>query len=251
MGRTASRITLPLLLTLAAIPWAGCSSSDSRRLDPVYSSEKYLLDLKFRYQPGLTDPGILKQFRPGDILAFSTGDASFDVGSALSDAFSQVGQVAIVFPLHNKLRVLSADSERGVYVDTMENHVKGRSFFVFAYPAGLLDFDRLNQFAARATFLGRMDYDWSAAFGLHSNLTPNVLQEVGDEYTDATVVSAALHFSGLSLDRAWKGVVTPADIIHSEGRRNLNGPAVTQREIDLRTGRKAKDREAEIWEELR
>ena len=74
---------------------------------------------------------------------------------------------------------------------------------------------------------------------------------MSDEYTDATVVAAALHFSGLSLDRAWKGVVTSADIIHSEARRNLNGPAVTQRGVDPQTGRRARDREAEAWEDLR
>jgi hypothetical protein len=247
MGRAASPITLILLLALGAIPWSGCSSSD-RRLDPVYSSEKYSLELKFRYQPGLTDPGILKRFQPGDILTFSLDESSFAVGSALSDGFSQVGQVGIIFPLHDKLRVLSADSERGTYVDTMENHLKGRGFYVLSYPPGLLDFDRLNQFAARATFLARMDYDWSAAFGIHSNLTPNTLPDVGDEYTDATVVGAALHFSGLSLDRAWKGVVTAADIVHSVARRNLNGPAVPGRSEG--NGRK-KDREVEVWEELR
>ncbi|MGH9362987.1 MAG: hypothetical protein ACRD2T_13820, partial [Thermoanaerobaculia bacterium] len=123
-----------------------------------------------------------------------------------------------------KLAVLSADSDRGVYIGSVEECLRGRGFYVFAFPKLLLDFERIDQFAERAVHLGRLDYDWSAVFGLNSNLTPNTPREIGDEYTCASVVAAALHYGGLTLDRAWRGVVTPGDVIFSTARRNLNGP---------------------------
>ncbi len=241
--RIAGAAILAILLLAA-----GCASQKSRRLDPVYANETCTAELKFRYKPGTTDPGILMKFEPGDIVAFSSGDDSSAFGAALSSAMSQVSHVAIVIPLNKKLRVLSADSDRGVDIDTIEGCVKDRAFFVFAFPSGLLAFDRLTDFAERAVFLGRLDYDWSAIFGMPSNLMPNTLQEVGDEYTCSTVVAAALHFSGLSLDRGWKGIVSPGDIIHSTARRNLNGPAVMGSAQDRQ---KRANREAEAWEALR
>ena len=77
--------------------------------------------------------------------------------------------------------------------------------------------------------MGRLAYKWTAIIGLNPELCPNNLQEVSDSYTCSTVVAAALHFSGLSLDRAWRGIVTPGDIIYSVARRNLNGPAARDR----------------------
>jgi hypothetical protein len=211
------------VLIACSILAAGCGSS-ARRLDPEHAGEEYLAGMKFRFQPGVTDPAILKQIQPGDIIAFSSGEDSGGSSTVLGMALSRVSHVAIVFPFyHGKVRVLSADSEQGVYIDTVENCVRGRNFFDFAFPPGLLVPERLTMFAERAVFLGRLDYDWSAMFGMNCNLTPNTLPEIGDEYTCATAVSAALHFAGLSLDRAWWGVVTPADIVFSVARRNVNG----------------------------
>jgi hypothetical protein len=212
---------------ILCLPTLGCSSA-VRRLDPVFAGETYRPVLKFHYEPGITDPGILKEIEAGDIIAFSSTDPKSGSITVLMAALSQVSHLAIVVPQGKKLTALSADSDRGVYIDSIQNCVQSRNFFVFSFPKGLLDMSRLNQFAARATFLGALDYDWTAVFGWNSNLTPNTLTEVGGEHTCATVVAAALHFSGLSPDRAWWGIVTPGDIIHSLARRNLNGPAVEE-----------------------
>jgi hypothetical protein len=205
----------------------GCSSAP-RRLDPAFADETYRPEMKFHFEFGVTDPGIVTRIEPGDIIAFSTSDPSSHSSVMLGNAFSQVSHIGIVFT--PDLLTITADSERGVYIDSLKNMVRGRSFYVFAFPPELLNRARLVEFANRAQFLGRMDYKWGAVIGFNSNLTPNNLQEVGDGYTCSTVVAAALHFAGLSLDRAWRGIVTPGDIIFSAARRNLNGPAANDRE---------------------
>jgi hypothetical protein len=215
---------LPMAAWLAFLA-AGCASAEARRLDPGHKAEVYTAQMKFRFEPGISPPTVLKRIQPGDIITFSAEDDSGGAFTALSAAVSQKGQVGLVYPfMKGKLRVLSADSEQGVFIDTVENMVKRRGFYVYSFPPGLLDLKRIDQFADRAVDLGRLDYDWSGIIGWNSNLTPNTITQIGDEYTDASVVAAALHFAGLSLDRAWRGVVTPGDIIFSPARRNTNGP---------------------------
>jgi hypothetical protein len=204
---------------------AGCSAK-ARRLDPDHADEEYRARMKLRYERGVTSPALLARIEPGDIIASSADDDSGGSSTAWGIALSQIPHVAIVFPFYQgrKLRLLTADSENGVYVQTLEKGLAGRDFTVYTFPKGLLDLKRLEQFALRAADLGDLEYDWSALWGWNSNIHPNTLAEVDDEYTCATVVAAALHYAGLSLDRAWRGVITPGDIVFSIARRNLNGP---------------------------
>ena len=219
--RSASRVAalFPALLACA------CESPTVRNLDPRHRSEVYRAELKLIYEPGVTDPALLGRIEAGDLLAFSGDDDKGGSATAFLTAASKLSHVALVYPFDKyRLRVISSDSEQGVYIDTLEKCVRGRNFYVFSFPPGLLDQKRIAIFAERAVHLGRLDYDWSGIFGFNSNLTPNSVQEVGDEYTCASCVAAALHYAGLSLDRAWKGVVTPGDVVFSPARRNLNGP---------------------------
>ena len=120
---------LPILVM--CLLFGGCKSASARRLDPVYSAEKYKAELKFKFQPNITDPGLLRKIEPGDIIAFSSGDPSSASSVVLGDALTQVSHIAIVIPLHKKLRALSADSDQGTYIDTLERCIRGRIFYVF------------------------------------------------------------------------------------------------------------------------
>jgi hypothetical protein len=218
-----------LVLGLAAMALLVGGCAGSRRLDPAFTKESYQAVMKYHFELGVTDPGIITRVRPGDIIAFSTNDPSSHSSNMLGISFSPVSHIAIVFS--KELLVLTADSERGVYIDSLVNIIQGRNFWVFEFPPGLLDIPRLVEFANRAQFLGRLSYRWMAIIGLNPDVTPNTLQDVSDGYTCSTVVAAALHFAGLSLDRAYSGIITPGDIIFSEARRNLNGPAARDRRI--------------------
>src|SRR2546422_9404546 len=93
---------------LALSLW-GCASPSIRRLDPAFAAETYRAIMKFRFEPGVTDPAVLNQVVPGDIIAFSADDARSDFSAAFAVAVSQMSHVAIVYPFYGgKLRVLSA-----------------------------------------------------------------------------------------------------------------------------------------------
>lgn len=202
-----------------------CSNLSDRKLDPD-DTRVLRASLKYRYIPGHTSVEIFDRIEPGDIIAFRDGEASSDGSVMMASAFGGYSHVGIVYPFFvNLRRVLTADSDVGVTIKTVDSAIAGREFFVYAFPPGTLNLTRLAGFARQAEIRGTFDYDWSAAcLGLNSNLTPNILQEVGNEYTCATVVAAALHFSGLSLERACGSVqfVAPGDILHSRARKNLN-----------------------------
>lgn len=210
---------------------SGCCFKDLRQIDSRHP-QQLRASLKLHFEPGVTDPAEIERIAAGDIIAFRGDEASSDGSLMWASALGGYSHVALVFPiLEDKLRVITADSNRGVEIDSIERCIGGKEFYVFAFPEGNLDFGRLALFAQRARLLGRLDYDWSAAlFGWNSNVTPNTLPEVEDEYTCATVVAAALHFSGLSLERAYCPcqIISPADIVFSSARRNLNRSPATE-----------------------
>ncbi len=227
MASTTFRVRIASVIAsfVALTALGGCCSPLDRRLDPRHT-EELRASLRFQFEPGVNPPELLKSIEPGDIIAFTAREASSDGSMMFAAAVLEHSHIAIVFDLDKGLlRTLSADSDRGVFIQTLEHSLAGRSFSVYYFPPGTLDLFRLMLFARRARFSGTFDYDWSAAvFGFNSNLTPNTLPEVAGEYTCATVVAAALHFSGISLDRAhcpcqW---VSPGDIIFSMARRNVN-----------------------------
>ena len=217
-------------LAAAAIALAasGCCDPALRRLDEAHLNDVYRPQRRLQFAPGRTDASALQKIRPGDIFVFSMDQASSGWSSALAGAFSDYAHAAIAVPFgveKNEFRLLTADSFEGVEIRSLDEYAAGRRFFVFAFPAGTLNPDRLRAFANRAAERGALDYDFSAAFwGLNSNVVPNSLGEIADEYTCATVVAAALHYSGLSLDRACCNFqsISPDDLVHSVARRNLN-----------------------------
>ena len=213
-------------LALFSVLGFACGCSSARRLDPEAAIASYSLSMRFRFEPGVTDPGFLAQIAPGDILAFRDEDDAGGFWAALKSGLSRRCQVAIAIPYpRGEVRVLSSDSEQGAFIESVQGASASRPFAVYTYgEPGLLDPRRLTIFADRVLLLGRLDYDWSALFWMGSTVTPNTISEIGDEYTDAACVAAALHFAGLSLDRAAGGIVSPGDVVYSVARRNLNGP---------------------------
>lgn len=70
----------------------------------------------------------------------------------------------------------------------------------------------------------RKAYDYSGAFGFYNNasIEPNTLQELHYEYTCSTLILAALHYAGHSVDGMHRDgfldIVTPAQVIRSRVR---------------------------------
>lgn len=224
--QTASAGLATIFLCVSA---AGCASPANRLLDPAHAGETHRAEMRFRFERGASPEDLLRQIRPGDIIALSADEPGSQSSNVLATAFSTIAHVGIVFVLSpTQLRVFSSDSDRGSNIGTIERCLGGRDFFVYSFEEGLLDQRRLSEFAVHAAGIGVLDYDWSAVLGINANLTPNKMREISDEYTCATAVAAALHYAGVSLDEGWMGMVTPYDVISSVARRNLNGPGASR-----------------------
>lgn len=181
---------------------------------------------KFRVEAESDPSEYTDQIVAGDIIAFHATEASSDGSLMMGAALGTYTHIAIAIPSHDGAsRLLTADSGRGVIIESVRMAIQNRDFIVFHFPAAFLNVKRLKVFANRAALLGRLDYDYSAAFfGMNSNITPNHVKEIGEEYTCASVVAAALHYGGISLDRACcpYQYVSPGDIIFSRALRNTN-----------------------------
>ena len=220
----ADRLARLVRVLLVAAGVVSCCPRDVRRLEPDHVEETIYPRLKLHYRPGRTAVSELAWIAAGDILVTTSGRVA---GSSCVEAFSAVPRAGIVVPhgIDDGIIVLTAQGEVGVLLEPVAEFCGQRALDVYAFPAGALNLTRLERFAGRAAAQGRLDYDYSSAFlGFNSNLTPNRVQEVADEYTSATVVAAALHFSGLSPDGAYCGVqlVSAADLHRSPARKNTN-----------------------------
>ena len=218
-----------LFATLLSV---GCCSVADRRLDPQHR-DVLSAHLTLRNEPVLNLAPKLDQIEAGDVIAYTTGESSSDGSLMLGAALGEYTHIGIVYSVQESLRVLSADSDRGVFSDSLEAATEGREFSVYRFPPDVLDLERLRFFARTVVKKGRSDYDWSAVLvGANAGMTPNTVREIGNEYTCATVVAAALHYSGLSLDRAYcsQQYVSPGDVIYSKARRNTNFVSASNRE---------------------
>lgn len=85
-----------------------------------------------------------------------------------------------------------------------------------------LDLQRLGEFADAGTKCCR-SYRFSSWLGRNGNLVPNDLADIPKSYTCSTMVVAAYHYAGLTLDLAELArnrVITPRAIAASRGRFN-------------------------------
>ncbi|QDU62800.1 hypothetical protein Pan216_36700 [Planctomycetes bacterium Pan216] len=83
-----------------------------------------------------------------------------------------------------------------------------------------LDLERLEQFARVGC--GRCgDYSFRSWLGFNGDLSPSQPKEILPSYTCSTMVAAAYHYAGVTLDVAHRNrVVTPLDLVRSSSHPN-------------------------------
>lgn len=84
-----------------------------------------------------------------------------------------------------------------------------------------LNMDRMKDFADHGC-QSCGAYSFKSWLAFNDNLRPNALQEVSRKYTCSTIVAAAYHYSGVTLDVAHdeRRVITPLSLAASAGRFN-------------------------------
>jgi hypothetical protein len=103
-----------------------------------------------------------------------------------------------------------------------------------------LDMVRMREFADYGKDVCQK-YSPKSWLGINDELTPDSLSEISDQYTCSTMVVAAYHYAGLTLDIAYQShrVITPTSIATSTGRWNqFARPLLEVRQVDsLRTNK--------------
>lgn len=186
--------------------------------------------------------------RPGDVVAFHMSHREAwthlrkgGVQKLPYDLF-RYGHVAVVVPddATGELALLQVAMKQAVNTDHGLDYLHGKSWSVHRPPAGSIDKAKLAAFSRIVTRNAsdpRKAYDYSGALGLkNAGWRPKSADEIGSEYSCATLVIAALHYSGFELHAVhrggWFDIVTPRQVVESigvaEGRASAS-PAISNR----------------------
>lgn len=173
--------------------------------------------------------------RPGDVIAFhmSHGDSWKHLRKGkiqkLPYELFRYGHVALVVPVSGdpgaEPRLLQVAMKQAVNTNDGLDYLSGKSWHIFRPPHGSVDSDRLREFTEQVTVTAsnpRKAYDYSGIVGLRNAPShPESISEIGDKFSCATLVVAALHYSGFQLNAIHRSgfcdIVTPYQVVKSKG----------------------------------
>lgn len=125
----------------------------------------------------------------------------------------------------SNIRFLNVAMKHSVGCEEAIDWLRDQSWAVYRPPSGSVDTEKLREFTR--TVCNRASdpqeaYDYSGALGLFNAPSfPEKNEEIGEEYTCATLIVAGLHYSGYHLDAIHRGgildIVTPRQVLESSG----------------------------------
>lgn len=138
----------------------------------------------------------------------------------------QYGHLALVVEAPDgsgEKRLLQVAMRQAVNVDDGLEYLDDKQWNVFRPPVGSVDEARLGEFVELVTRKAsdpKRAYDYGGVLGWkNAPYQPNVPDEVGESYSCATLVIAALHYAGYELDAVHRkgrlDVVTPKQVVMS------------------------------------
>jgi len=178
--------------------------------------------------------------RPGDVVAFYMSHADARVYlkqrkiQKVPYELFRFGHVSVLVPnptkphvssKPNNLRLLQVAMKQAVTADDTLAYLRDKSWIAYRPPSGSIDAIRLHNFAKESTrkcSSPENAYDFRATFGIaNGNLTPDSLTEIRDQYTCATLIVAALSYSGFDLHAVKRNghldILTPRQVTNSWG----------------------------------
>lgn len=205
-----------LRIAVASIPLllAACQSSTAplhRGLVPF----RWMESAPHRGEPAFTRLGMhlpgspeagnwLKQIRAGDVIGFHMSHAEarahLRAGTIqkLPYELFAYGHVAIVVPHGHEFRLLQNSMSDVASMDHGSDYLRDKSWSLFR-PVRV-DLTKLEAFAHHITNEKPATYDMTGTLGLwNGGMRPKSLQQTASRYTCATLVVAALHYSGCPL----------------------------------------------------
>ena len=189
------------------------------------------LVMEHREKDGPITAAQRQSLRPGDIIAFhmSHRDAwrhlrKGGIQKLPYDLF-RYGHIALVVPVSDGSqtapRLLQVAIRQAVNTDSDLDYLSEKSWHVFRPPSGSVDAEKLRQFTRQVTANASdpaTAYDYSGILALkNAPSDPETLSEIGDEFSCATLVIAALHYSGYPLHAVHRkglcDIVTPSQVV--------------------------------------
>jgi hypothetical protein len=182
---------------------------------------------------------MLATLRPGDVVAFHMSHE--EAWSAMRRTGVQklpyelfrYGHIGLVVPDPGKKRpdgkphLLQVAMKQAVNAKDDLGYLNDKSWTVYRPPYGSVDVARLHEFTRKVIETAgdpKEAYDYSGALGIsNAPWQPDRLEDIGKEYSCATLVVAGLHYAGYDLDavhrHGWLDVVTPRQVVESYGSR--------------------------------
>ena len=191
--------------------------------------------MKHRGQDGPLNSKERKSLKPGDIIAFhmSHDDSWKHLRKGniqkLPYELLRYGHIALVVPGSGReLRLLQVAMKQAVNTKSDLEYLSGKSWHVYRPPRDSIDTNRLRDFTEQVTLIAsdpKKAYDYSGIVGLqNAPSSPESIEEIGDKFSCATLVVAALHYSGFRLEAIHRNgfcdIVTPYQVVKSRGSKS-------------------------------
>ena len=182
---------------------------------------------------------MLASIRPGDVVAFHMSHAEAwgamrktGVQKLPYDLF-RYGHIGLVVPDPGRTRpdgkphLLQVAMKQAVNAKDDLGYLQDKSWTIYRPPYGSVNEARLHEFTRRVIETAgdpKKAYDYSGALGIsNAPWKPDRIEDVGREYSCATLVVAGLHYSGYDLDAVHRhgklDIVTPRQVVESYGSR--------------------------------
>ena len=194
-----------------------------------------------RFQPAQDLATATRELRAGDVVAFhmshrkATGHLRRGTIQKLPYELFSFGHIALIVEnpedRSGALRLLQLAMKQAANIDDDFNYLADQSWIAFR-PTAPVDPERLNEFVTvviEKAAHPKKAYDYSGALGIHNrSTTPEHSDDISSEYTCATLVQAALHYSGHPTRGIHRGglldVVTPGQVIRAGLKRTNPNP---------------------------
>jgi hypothetical protein len=177
--------------------------------------------------------------QPGDVIAFTMSHKEawqyLRKGKIQKIPYElfRYGHVALVVPDpggSSELRLLQVAMKQAVTASDRLDYLNDKTWEIHRPPTGVVDLNRLEEFTCQVTKNASdptRAYDYVSVSGWsNSPWQPEEKGDIGERFSCATLIVAALHYAGFELDAVHRGgrfdLVTPRQVIESHGTVRKN-----------------------------
>jgi len=196
------------------------------------------LVLEHHQTGGVPSEATLAGIHPGDVIAFHMSHREawkyLQKGTVqkLPYELLRYGHIALVVPDPEMpkgspdLKLLQIAMKQAANTTETLDYLKDKSWHVYRPPTGKVSAEKLREFSKKVTEIAndpKKAYDYPSVIGIRNLPSdPERIEEIGDQYSCASLVVAGLHYSGYRLQavrrNGYLDLVTPRQVVESSAR---------------------------------